>query len=38
LSVAVGPRSFQVNLELDQADVSKELAVAIARSALDHLP
>ncbi len=37
LSVAVGPRSFQINLELDQADVSKELAVKIAQSALAHL-
>jgi hypothetical protein len=38
LSVSVGSRSFQVDLELDQADVSKDLAIAIARSALQHLP
>jgi hypothetical protein len=38
LSVSVGPRSFQVNLELDPADVSKELAVSIARSALTRTP
>ena len=38
LSVAVGPRSFQIDLQLDQADVSKDLAVAIARSAVANLP
>lgn len=37
LSVAVGPKSFQINLELAPADVSKDLAVAIARSAVGRV-
>jgi len=37
LSVAVGDRMLQVDLQLDDADVSKGLAVAIAEVALENL-
>ena len=37
LSVAVGDRSFQVDLQLDPGDVTQELAVAIARQVLAGL-
>ena len=37
LSVAVGDRALQVDIQLDEADVSKDLAVSIAESALENL-
>jgi hypothetical protein len=38
LSLSRGQRSIQVDLELDDADISKELAVSIAQAALQNLP
>ena len=38
LSVARDDHAFQVNLALDEADASQDLAVSIARSVLEHLP
>jgi hypothetical protein len=37
LSVAVGQRTLQVDLQLDDADVSRDLAVSIAQAALQNL-
>jgi hypothetical protein len=37
LSVAVGDRSFQIDLQLDPADATRDLAVAIARQVLGAL-
>jgi hypothetical protein len=38
LSVSRGQRSMQVDLQLEDASVSRELAVAIAQAALQNLP
>jgi hypothetical protein len=37
LSVAIGDRSVQLDLELDDASVTRDLAVELARQALDAL-
>lgn len=37
LSVAVGDRSFQVDLQLNDGEATRELAVALARQALEAL-
>ncbi len=38
LSVAIGDRSFQVDIRLAQAVAGQDLAVAVARRVLEHLP
>ena len=38
LSVAIGDRSFQVDIRLAQADAAQDLAVAVARRVLERLP
>jgi hypothetical protein len=38
ISVLAGNRAFQVDFQLDEGDGTRELAVALARHALDRLP